>query len=211
MRALLLILALALTPSAGVSAPKDPEPIPADVAKVWKAASARPGMIELSFGNTWLEDKREYLGDGPVVPGFLMWSWKKGELAKLPAPEKPFGLMCYQPIRIGISRESSVSDTDLKELATFKHLTTLSLWGTRVTDAGLKELAAIESLTTLNLRKTKITDAGLKELASFNRLSALSLRETQVTDTGLKDLVMSKSITTLDLGYTRVTDMGLLC
>src|SRR5262245_4206461 len=110
MRVLLLVLGVCLTPCAVVAAdPKDPEPLPADVVKAWTAAGAEVGWVGVDrFGGLRFSERREHLGDVQAVPGFLMWSWKKGALAKLPVPEKPFGLMCYQSIPIGIIEESSV-------------------------------------------------------------------------------------------------------
>ncbi len=59
---------------------------------------------------------------------------------------------------------TKITDTDLKELAAFKNLTTLDLSSTKVTDACVKELASLKNLTSLELRSTKVTDAGVKEL-----------------------------------------------
>ena len=51
----------------------------------------------------------------------------------------------------------------LKELASLKNLTSLSLKYTKVTNIGLKELAAHENLRNLDLHKTKVTDDGVME------------------------------------------------
>src|SRR5262249_15459156 len=55
----------------------------------------------------------------------------------------------------------SVSDVQLRELAPFLHLESLSLSDTQVTDAGLKQLAALDlpQLHSLNLHYTRVTDA----------------------------------------------------
>jgi hypothetical protein len=67
------------------------------------------------------------------------------------------------------------TDADLKELAVFKHLRTLDLFGTRVTDAGLKELIALEKLEELDLTFTKVTSAGAEQLTALTRLQRLDV------------------------------------
>jgi hypothetical protein len=72
--------------------------------------------------------------DGPkpgAVPAFSFRDWKSGVIAKLPAPNAPFGLDLVS---------TRVTDGGLKELAPLKNLTTLKLRETKVTDVGVAEL-----------------------------------------------------------------------
>ena len=94
------------------------------------------------------------------VPAFLFWTWQDGIVARLPRPQKAFGLFLGG---------TSIRDAGLKELAGLTSLQSLHIAGTMVTDAGLKELAGLKNLQSLYL-STKATDAGMKELAGLKSL-----------------------------------------
>jgi internalin A len=129
------------------------------------------------------------------MPGFFLRPFPN---TKLPDVSVAFCLHLGGP---------EVTDAGLKELASLKNLTMLSLRFTKVTDAGLKELAPLHNLTSLDLEGTKITDAGLKELAPLKNLATIHLLNTKVTEEGLKELVPLKNLTTLE--FTRATDTQL--
>jgi hypothetical protein len=67
-------------------------------------------------------------------------------------------------------------------------LTKLHVALTSLTDSDLKELAPLRGLVELDLRGTKVSDAGLKELVPLRELGSLWLTGTRVTDGGFKVL-----------------------
>lgn len=75
------------------------------------------------------------------------------------------------------------------------------LSSTVATDAGLKELASFKNLTTLSL-PAKVTDAGLKEVAQFKNLTTLHLGYAQVTGAGLRELTQLKNLSSLFVPFT---------
>lgn len=85
-------------------------------------------------------------------------------------------------------KDKKVTDEDLKQLASLRHLYSLDLSGTPVTNAGLKELALLTKLYSLDVSGTNVTDAGLKELAPLKELVILKVQNTRVTDEGVKEL-----------------------
>ena len=105
--------------------------------------------------------------------------------------------------------QTKISDTDLKLLGDLKQLQQLGLTGIGLTEAGLKNLAALEHLKTLNLYGTKITGPGFKNLAALKHLQRLYLSGTNVTDADLKDLAAMEQLQSLVLSWTGVTDAGM--
>lgn len=101
------------------------------------------------------------------------------------------------------------ADSDMKGIAGFSELTSLSLFGMRVTDAAMMPVGKMPMLAKLDLEYTGVTDQGLKELAGLPSLSVLNLRLTSVSDVGLQHLRGCTNITELDLIATKVTDAGL--
>jgi hypothetical protein len=202
MRSFLLLVVLASPSAVLADEPKKPEPLPAEVVKAWEDAGAEVGwmMMDPKSGIVLFAERVAERDVVQAVPAFAFRNWKAGMVAKLPAPEKPFGLELST---------DDVTDASIKELAVLKQLTSLELGSTKVTDAGLKELAALKQLTSLYLYSTQVTDAGLKELATLKQLTSLALNSTQVTDAGLKELAALKNLTALDLTKTDVTDAGL--
>jgi hypothetical protein len=187
----------ALLPTAGQD--KAPQPLPQKVGAAWmKAGAAVYWVGQWKFGNPEFRDA-ENVKEGDVLT-FKFFVWKPGLVAKLPQPDRGFGLS------LGYAR---VTDAGLKELARLKRLEELDLDAARVTDAGLKELVRLKELHALNLDATALTDAGLKELARLKKLRSLGLKQTGVTDAGLKELAGLKRLRSLGLGNTRVTDVGL--
>ena len=110
----------------------------------------------------------------------------------------------------------NITDEGLKQVATLKNLTRLSLEHCKqYTDVSLKEVAKLKNLTYLQLDYAKITDVGLKEVAKLNNLTELWVSYIDITDEGLKEiaklkkLTKLKNLTRLDLGYHKITDDGL--
>ncbi len=98
----------------------------------------------------------------------------------------------------------SLSDADLSDLRTFKHLKRLNVVGSRVTDAGLAYLKDIPTLEELNLGGTGITDAGLANLSGHPGLAQLDLFDTRVTDAGLRHLRTLHNLMSLRLDETKI-------
>lgn len=131
MRALLFTLVL-VTGQSGLAVQPDPKvlpkALPENVVKAWKDAGATVGWITVSTSGvpTFVEK-----AEAGAIPAFRFAKWKDGVVAKLPAPEAPFGL--------DLAR-TEVTDSGLKELAHLKHLHTLTLCETRVTDGAVERL-----------------------------------------------------------------------
>src|SRR5438093_800025 len=104
---------------------------------------------------------------------------------------------------------SKLTDADLKQVASLKHLRGMYLFHTRISDAGLKDLAGLGELHTLELSDTAVTDAGLKELARLKQLKNLFLGGTRVTDAGAKVLTEIEGLQWLDFSGTSITNAGL--
>lgn len=125
------------------------------------------------------------------------------------------------------------TDTTLDQLASFRHLTTLDLSGTRVTakgiqklqffqnlraltadscsgidDEALLEISRIPSLQTLSLRNTQVTDDGMPALLTLGGLRTLRLRGPKISDASLEFVKALSSLRTLELHDTAVTDSG---
>ena len=176
-----------------------PTPLPEELVTAWKKAGAEVGWERVTPGG-FLKFVPEKEGKPGDLTAFRFSSWQEGVLAKLPAPEAPFGLS------LG---DTQVTDSGLKELAGLKQLQHLTLRRTLVTDVGLKELAGLKQLQHLYIGATKVTDVGLKELAGLKQLQTLGLARTQVTDVGLKELAPLQQLQALYISDTKVTDEGL--
>ncbi|MCI0462651.1 MAG: hypothetical protein L0Z62_37355, partial [Gemmataceae bacterium] len=128
-----------------------PEPLPESVRAAWQKAGAKVGWMAV-HKTGFFPFRVGNEGKAGEMPAFRLSPWQDGVLARLPSPQRGFGLDLSG---------SKVTDAGLKELAALKHLQWLDLDQTKVTDAGLKELAALKQLQTLSLSRTKVTDAGL--------------------------------------------------
>lgn len=105
-----------------------PKPLPETTIKAWKDAGATVGWMKVeTSGSLSFVEKPE----AGAIPAFRFVKWKDDVVAKLPAPEAPFGLDLS---------ETEVADAGLKQLANLKKLTSLSLCGTKVTDAAVEAL-----------------------------------------------------------------------
>ncbi len=131
---------------------KKADPLPAKVGAAWEKAGAEVGWMGTSRigGYLLFAAKREELVATRVVPAFQIRAWGAVKLTKLPAPAQAFGLKLAR---------SGITDAELKELASLKHLTSIDLGDTRVTAGGLKALTPLKHLTSLSLGDTKLTDA----------------------------------------------------
>ncbi len=104
---------------------------------------------------------------------------------------------------------TSVTDEDLRPVASHRLLRMVNLSETRIGDAGLEHLRSLDNVRELWLTGTAITDDGLKKLAGMVRLKAISLSRTRVTDTGMAHLRALKELEIVHLGETDIGDGGL--
>src|SRR5262249_13130687 len=114
----LLLASVAASQAFAAPAPtrKQAEPLPRAVVAAWVRAGAEVGWMGPVRGcghSAYCTNRWEYLDAARSVPAFHFKEWRKGEIAKLPAPARPFG------IDLG---ENQATDAALKELAGFKNL-----------------------------------------------------------------------------------------
>jgi hypothetical protein len=131
MRALTVVLAMACPHFSFADDPikkEPPKPLPDSIVKAWKDAGAIVGWVQVETNGsvTYLEKP-----EPGAIPAFRMAKWKEGVVAKLPAPEAPFGLDLSG---------TEIKDGGLKELASLKSLSALCVCDTKVSDAAVEEL-----------------------------------------------------------------------
>src|SRR6516225_6556547 len=124
-----------------------PKPLPEQIRKAWENAGAGSGWMIRDQSGFWYYERfhEEKAGD---VPAFVWVHWQAGIMAKLPVPQERFGLNC---------KDNEITDAGLKEVAAYKQLQALDLFGTKVTDTGIKHLVGLKHLQSLNLAFTKVT------------------------------------------------------
>ena len=104
---------------------------------------------------------------------------------------------------------TSVTNDDLRPVASCRLLRMINLSGTRIDDAGLDHLRSLDSVRELWLTGTAVTDDGLEKLAGMVQLRAVSLSRTRVTDVGMAHLKALPELEIVHLGETDVGDGGL--
>lgn len=110
----------------------------------------------------------------------------------------------------GLHAHGQMSDTLLRTLTRFPHITSLDLGGSAaLTSDGLSALAAFPALRTLDLSGTSITDEGLDVLSSLPALEQLSLAGTRVTDAGIRALAAHDALEDVNLMFTACGDDAL--
>src|SRR5262245_24934663 len=112
--------------------PQPAPPLPRELIAEWEKAGAKAGWIGLNVDG-WISFSEKQAAVTGAVPAFQFANWDEVALAKLRAPETPFGLAF-----VG----GQVPDAGLKAVAKFKTLQALILGNNPVTDAGVKELTA---------------------------------------------------------------------
>jgi len=119
-----------------------------------------------------------------------------------------FDMNTNRLVRTVMLSGTSVSDSDLKLLASFKALDSVSLVKTPVGNDGMKHLAAIDNLRRLNLSMTAVDDAGVQALAGLKHLEVLDLIGTGITDNSVNTLSKLTRLKDVDLSMTKVTPQG---
>ncbi len=107
-------------------------------------------------------------------------------------------------------RATWVTDTDLRKLARFPHLTHLDLSLTRITDQGMQELRNAPGIVDLNLRFAEyVTDEGLGAIKEWKKLKRLNVHGTKISSNTLDHISGITTLESVDLGSAMVTDVGL--
>jgi hypothetical protein len=83
---------------------------------------------------------------------------------------------------------TDLTDDNLQQFATLKHLQSLGVWCTHTSDAGLQTVARLKELETLDISQTDITDAGLRQVSQFSNIRVLVVGGERITDQGLEHL-----------------------
>lgn len=81
-----------------------------------------------------------------------------------------------------------VRDEELKIISRFENLRTLNLNFTHVTGIGLNELKVLKHLSTLSLSGTKVDYSFVKNIAGMSSLKKITLWDTGISDTDLQQL-----------------------
>lgn len=95
---------------------------------------------------------------------------------------------------------TDVSDSDLRRLSDFRHLTRLSLQQTAITDSTLAAIGSLEHLEYVNLYGTDITDRGLQHLQSLPSLKSLYLWQTRVNREAIEELKSKRTGVYVNMG-----------
>src|SRR3984885_906474 len=107
-------------------------------------------------------------------------------------------------------RGTWVTDTDLRRLNQFTHLSVLDLSLTHITDGGLQDIKNLRGITDFNLYFAEyITDEGVAAIKDWKRLKRLNLHGTKAGDTALEHIAGLTLLESLDVGSTLMTDVGL--
>lgn len=107
-------------------------------------------------------------------------------------------------------RGTSVTDTELLDVARLPKLERLDLSHTRITDEGLLYLKRAKQIRDLNLfYAEQITDQGMAAIRDWKNLKRLNVRGTRIFDGTLAIVSGLTQLEALDIAYTQVTDNGL--
>ena len=196
----------------------------------WEQAGARFGWEVPVYGDytskTPLETKfmTERPGEGPALPAFSAVERHVKRLQDLPPPQAPFALHLqrsrltegelkalarFQSLQSLTLIGVEIRDDNLNELGRLRQLQILILGGNRITDAGLKALAGLDDLRMLSLGANNVRGPGLKELEGLQKLRTLRLYGLKVPDAICRDLAELKQLRVVDLHLTSITDAGL--
>ena len=107
-------------------------------------------------------------------------------------------------------RATWVTDTDLRQLLKFPHLSDLDLSLTRITDQGMQELKNLPGIVDLNLYFAEyVTDEGLAAVKAWKKLKRLNARGTKISDTTLEHISGITTLESVNVGSAMVTDVGI--
>lgn len=189
-------------------------------------------------GPAWI---RRYLGDEffQDVVSVTLQKTRRASRANRDASQLS-RLKCFPRMRSLLIRSAiPVGDAELRQIAAFASLESLSITGTmnltdegvaylkprtnlkrltltpagngRLTDASLRHLSGLSRLESLSLTRNKFTDEGLAHLGRMSRLKLLGLGQANngFSDKAMPAVAALKDLERLDLGFTHVTPEGL--
>jgi hypothetical protein len=195
----------------------------ADVVAAWEKAGFKAGWIEPSVTGS---PTFALQSDHPQrLFAFRASRDTAGQLAKLPPPDRPFGLAFGS---VSVTNESlkgldrfrnlealvlpsycKVDNAGLKELAGLKRLRILELSSSQVSGPGLEHLAGLTRLEYLGLAFLYLKGEGLQHLAGLQELRVLLLHNSSVGPAGAKHLAGLKQLRVLTLVQSGLRDAGL--
>jgi hypothetical protein len=174
----------------------EPEQLSPEIVKAWEEAGAELARIYIDESGILFFNSSD--AHETELPGFVLRG--KTKVSQLPAPNSPFGLICFgdsndnmptigsfehlRVLRLSTNHEKN----SLKELARLKKLQALYLSGTNVTDSDLASLSDLNLLQHMDLSATSITDDGLAHISKLQQLQTLRLRRANVSDVCLKNI-----------------------
>jgi uncharacterized protein (TIGR03067 family) len=166
-----------------------------------KSFSPAPDLIVTSFRLLSTEELKALQKMGEDVDG-------KAAMVALRKLGARFDMNTNRRVRTVMLSGTSVSDADLKQLANFKELDSVSLVQTSVGNDGMKHLAGLRNLRRLNLTMTEVDDTGLQALTGLSHLEELFLIGTGVSDASVNTLSKLTRLKEVDVDLTKVTPEG---
>ena len=113
-------------------------------------------------------------------------------------------------LRQVLLERSDASDTGVAHLAELPHVQHISLFATICTGRCLKQLATMKTLTSLSLSHSSIEPSNFKYLTNMHQLRELTASYCQLTDQGLSYISQCKSLRALNISANaRLTDESL--
>lgn len=107
-------------------------------------------------------------------------------------------------------RATWITDTDLRKVVRFAHLTHLDLSTTHITDQGMQELKSAAGIVDLNLHFAEyVTDEGLAAIKGWKKLKRLNIHGTKASDTTLEHISGITTLEVVNVGSAMITDVGL--
>lgn len=111
--------------------------------------------------------------------------------------------------------KSTLTDSWMPYIASYKNITSLDLTDTAITDSGVAELAGMPMLHSLALNHTGITNKSMATVAALPALTVFEARGTDIDDEGVKLLAGAKKLREIVLPEVRITgkalkDLGLM-
>lgn len=178
------------------------------------------------------EEALDILNQNPEIS--VMWLWTKGR-------NRPkwltfiLGDETFRKVDTASLVGTSISDSDLRQLALLPNLTWVEIEAPNVTDAGvsyLRSLTLVEDLTfssnrkvsasswevlgkwhqlrSLSLRGSLFGDEDVQRIQGLTNVNVLNVSRTNITDAGLEGLSTLTNLSSLQLQSTQISDAGLV-
>jgi hypothetical protein len=107
-------------------------------------------------------------------------------------------------------RATWITDSDLRRLNQFRHLTHLDLSLTRIGDQGMQEIKNLPGVVELDLQFAEyVTDEGMAAIKGWKKLRWLNIRGTKSSDTTLEHISGIATLEHVNVGSAVITDVGI--